>query len=210
MNDDADEDNNFKLKLLLTKGELYSILEKESSKEAKLVLLQVISNNLDEPSYGGNLICKDLYKIYGASLLYYSIKNQLCKDFFGTNNFNLTNTLKPIYVIANRSNQILHICTNNSKKEILEKLKAAFKETLISESSVVGNRKRRQSEVSFSTNTSEFLGNYRRNGAGSTVMNKPFSKDNNNVNKSPESEYKLVESRFKILATKTTSDFAAY
>ena len=201
------DDHKFKLKLLLTKGELYSIFEKETINHTKLLLLQVISNNLDKPSYGGNLICKDLYKIYGASLFYYSVKNQLCKDFFGTNYFNLANTLKPIYLIANRSNQILHICTNNSKKEILEKLKAAFKETLISESSVVGNT-RRQSEVSSSTHTSEFLGNYRRNSAGSTVMNKLFDKDNNNVNKSSESEYTLVESRLKIWATKTTSDFA--
>lgn len=206
---DKEEDSGFKLKLLQTKDELYTVMQEEPTNYARLILLQVISNDLNKPSYGGNLIFNDLYKIHGSSILYYSIKNQVCKEFFGTNHFNLPNTLKPIYVIANRSNQILHTCTNNSKIEILEKLEAAFKEVSISESSVVGGR-RIQPEESSSTNTSEFVGNNGRNGVVSSAMNKPLHKNNNDVTKTLEKEYELVNGRLKTLATKTTSDFAGY
>ena len=107
-----------RLKLLKTKDEVYSTVKKQPLTHSKLILFQVISNHLETPSYGGNLICKDVHKIYGSSLMYYSIQNKLCKEIF--NNVNIDNTLKPIYIISNRAYQIMHMIQTNSKKEILD------------------------------------------------------------------------------------------
>jgi len=203
-----------RLKLLKTKDEVYSTVKKQPLTHSKLILFQVISNHLETPSYGGNLICKDVHKIYGSSLMYYSIQNKVCKEIF--NNVNIDNTLKPIYIISNRAYQIMHMIQTNSKKEILEKIKLAFKETLISESSAVGSSgRRRQSEINFSIdqnknitkNVNNNAFNVRRSSVGGIMMSKPFREK---VTKSAEDEYKEVENGLKNLAEKTTIDFAGY
>ena len=51
-----------RLKLLKTKDEVYSTVKKQPLTHSKLILFQVISNHLETPSYGGNLICKDVHK----------------------------------------------------------------------------------------------------------------------------------------------------
>ena len=201
-----------KLVLLKSADQVHAVVNRRAHRGSTLILFQVISNQMDKPSYGGSLICGDVKKIYGSSVQCYSIQNQLCVDIFGHENFKVKNTLKPIYIVVNSSLQILHICSQNSKKQVITALELSFKEIQISESSMITKKQEQPNLTEGHVNTKDSQGilddtiNENKFGSQDTTGGTiPFVE-----RKSPAEQYEQVKNALDYLSQLKPTDFAAY
>ena len=201
------------LELLKSADQVQAILSRQqANRRSLLTLFQVISNQMEKPSYGGSLICRDIKKLYGNSVECYSIQNQLCVDIFGRENFKLKNTLKPIYIVVNNSHQILQVCSQNSKKYIVAALELSFKEIEINESPMSAKKQGRLNPSTTHNNSQVGQGNV--DDAGNE--NKYVSQDTKTAEvpfverKSPAEQYEHVKNALDRLSQLKATDFAGY